>query len=224
MRDVFIIGDSHADALRSAFLSHGWRVHGGALHMGRTFEAPFFDVSEGHLSFHDELAQANFARALSSAGVARMADLQMPVLSTMGFNTNRLAGRLWIKDGDKPSDEPPTWSQAVVEAVVEGARASILEFYRRLPKGRTFALLSPQRARTDLISTIVQVEDIFARKLADLGVRIVDVRRETIDSDGVLRSEFWRVEENDHVHANEAYGSVVMRRFEQMLAVQPDGS
>ena len=224
MRDVFIIGDSHADALRNAFLSHGWRVHGGALHMGRIFEAPFFDVSEGHLSFHDELAQANFARALSSAGVARMADLQMPVLSTMGFNTNRLAGRLWIKEGDKPSDEPPTWSQAVVEAVVDGARASLLEFYRHLPIGCTYAVLSPQRARVAWLPTIAQIEDIFTRKLTNLGVHIVDVRRETTDSDGLLRSEFWRVDGKDHVHANEDYGHVVMRRLELMLAVQSTGS
>lgn len=216
MADVFIIGDSHAGAIRNAFVSRGWNVCGGPIRAGKVFEQPFFEEHEGLITFLDPVAQRNFSNALAKAGVTRVADLNMPVVITLGFNSGRLAKVLSTRDARFKSLEPPTWSRAVLEASVGAVKAAAVDFCKMLPAERTFAVLSPRRVRLRHLSLFDQIERIYADKLVALGIRIIDVADQTSDSAGLLREEFWSLRPDDRWHANEAFASIVVDRIIQL--------
>lgn len=220
MGEVFIVGDSHALAIRDAFVASGWTVHGGMMASGREFDHSFFDQVDGRITFHNEEADTMFSAALASAGVSRMVDLDMPVVTTMGFNSNRLARQLYDSEGEDHLDAWTRWSGAVMDAVVSSTKASVLEFCRWLPTKRSYAVLSPQRMQPHLRDFVRRAEGIYAAKLAALGINIVDVRDKTVDENGILREEFCRQVGKDQTHANAAYGAIVMQRLADMLAAE----
>ena len=53
------------------------------------------------------------------------------------------------------------------------------------------------------------------REVSALGVTMVDVRAQTTDARGILRPEY--AYDQDHVHANDAFGEIVLRKFGEML-------
>lgn len=210
MNEVFLIGDSHTIALRKSFVASGWKVFGGGVLNGHTFESPFFEQNEGKVRFIDEHAQNLFANALREAGVSTLGDLEIPIVTTIGFASYRLAHILSGADRGMVADEAPSWSNAVMAEAVATTRRYALAFYKTLPAKLTYAVHSPQKAPEQIIPKLRYVEDVFVEMLAPLGVNIIDVRDRTTEPNGTLKSKYFTAREGDKVHANRAYGAVVV--------------
>jgi hypothetical protein len=209
MNEVFVIGDSNASVIREGFKARGWKTYGGTIQAGVKFEEPFFEPVGGGLVFKDERAQLLFSRSLEHAGAASLAELAMPIVSTVGFNTARLAGVLIRGAPTITPNVTSIWSSAVVDELIQSARAPAIAFYKTLPSNKVYAVLSPQRASVTRIGSIRRIEAYMIDELSGCGINILDVRDITTDEAGVLRAEFWSNDPRDKVHGNAAYGALV---------------
>lgn len=217
-----IFGDSHSGTLMRAAQSMGLDFAGGSIMAGQNLNRPFFTIVDGALVMSSALGRQRLAVRLQQTGLGpNLLDADMPILSTVGFNTNNFESLFRAENlAIRNSPGSRFISMACFEAVVLGARLGAFEFYRTLRAfGKTvFAVRSPQRFAPSQAVVCHAFEEIVARQLAGMGVRIVDVRAETTDETGALRPEFARAEAGDRVHGNNDYGKAVLNRFTQMLA------
>jgi hypothetical protein len=186
---------------------------------GMYLNDPFFKIEDGNFTMLSELGVERLSFRLNAAALGpNFLDVNMPILSTVGFNTTNfptLFRKRNLAIGDSSSGQ--LISDACFEAVVEGSRGGALEFYRAMTQaGKTiFAVLSPQRFDQASLTICKGFEDVMSRRVTDIGVRIVDVRAETTDDRGILLPQY---ASDDPVHANLAYGAIVLRKFEEMRA------
>jgi hypothetical protein len=219
MPKFFIFGDSHAGNLGRSAKSLGLDFAGGSIMAGIYLNDPFFKIEDRTFKMLSDLGVERLSKRLDDAGLGpNFLDLDMPILSTVGFNTNNFATLFQKKNlaiGDSRVGQ--LISDACFEAVVEGSRNGALEFYRAMTRaGKSiFAVLSPQRFDRAPFAACQAFEEIMSRRMTEIGVRIVDVRAETTDNRGILLPEY---ESEDPVHANQAYGAIVLRRFAEMCA------
>lgn len=218
MRDVLCLGDSHSGVLRRGFEAHGWRAHGGILQTGKKLEGDSLSVEGGTLRFTAPRAQERYEAALASARVSSIRDVDMPIVSTFGFNTHRFMKTMNDITVNPAETDKQFISQAVFERIVAAGRTRALEFYQHLAGKTVFAVHSPQRAQPDAFQLSIVADDIFANWLRDLGINVIDVRPQTVDDQNRLRPEFWTDELADNAHGNEKYSAIVVAEIERALA------
>lgn len=222
--EFFIFGDSHAGTLMRAAKAMGIDFAGGSILAGMYLNDYFCTVEDGQFKMLTETGETRLALRLRRDGLSdNLLDADLPILSTVGFNTNNFAA-IFQREGLAilGSEGEHFITQACFEAVVLSARRGALDFYRRLKQaGKTvFATRSPQRFTEDQIVVAGAFEEVIARALAKIGVPIVDVRAQTTDNRGLLLSQFANTEGRDRVHGNDAYGRIVIERFHRALAAQ----
>jgi hypothetical protein len=214
----FIFGDSHSGRLLRAARGLRLDFSGGSVMAGDYFNLPFFTVENGRFHMTAELGKERLAKRLAEAGVSDLLEVGLPFLSTVGFNTTNFTNRFENEGFALASAPGKTMiSQACFATVVESARAGALAFYRALRDTgkRVYAVPSPQRFPEGQAGLCRAFEAVMIRRLSELGVAIVDVRAQTTDARGLLRPEYFY--EQDHVHANDAFGEIVLRKFFTMV-------
>jgi hypothetical protein len=214
----FIFGDSHSGRLLRAARGLRLDFDGGSIMAGENFHERFFTVRRGRFRMLTELGRERLDKRLAEAGLSNLLDADMPFLSTVGFNTTNF-GNTFEHQGFAIESAPGKTmvSRACFGAVVAGARAGAIEFYRALRDAgkRVYAVPSPQRFDKNQMRLCRAFEAVMIARLSELGVVIVDVRGETTDARGILRPEY--AYEKDRVHANDAFGEIVLRKFLAML-------
>lgn len=216
----FIFGDSHAGTLMRAARTLGLDFAGGSIMAGMYLNDPFFDVCDGCFVMKTDLGAERLNFRLTEAGLGEnFLDVDMPILSTVGFNATNFSGP-FISSDFAIEDGPVKrlLSMACFRAVVEASRQGAIEFYRALTqeKKNVFAVLSPQRFTRDNFATCKAFNKTMVDLVSAMGVKIIDVSAETTGPDGILLPEFGSSQ--DHAHGNDAFGTVVFRRFSEMLA------
>jgi hypothetical protein len=215
----FIIGDSHAGNLMRAARMLRLDFAGGSIMAGQYMNEAFFRIENGRFEVLSEVGAPRLAKRLAEGGLGdNLLDLDMPVLSTIGFNAGSFATQ-FLREGLAIAGTAggKFISTACFEALVEDSRCGALEFYRVLKQaGRAvYAVPGPQRFDTDRKTVFNAFDAIMIRRVSEMGVGIVDVRAETTGSDGVLLPQF--ASTSDLVHANDAFGEVVFKAFFGML-------
>jgi hypothetical protein len=222
----FIIGDSHAGTLTRAARALDLDFAGGSIMAGHYMNKGFFKIANGRFEILSELGAPRLAKRLAEGGLGdNLLDLDMPILSTVGFNAGSFAAQ-FVKEGLAIAGGlgEKFISRACFEALVEDSRCGALEFYRALMRaGKTvYAVPAPQRLDKDGKIVFKSFEAIMIRHVSAMGVGIVDVRAETTGSDGVLLPQY--ASSRDRVHANDAFGEVVFGRFFEMLSREAQAS
>lgn len=183
---------------------------------GRKFQRPFFAIKDGRIMLRPRRRTQSLLDLNETMDGS--CDPSLPFLSTAGFNTHALA-KNFAKKGFclEPQRKGQFVSSACFDAIVDGASAEVMKFYRALLKrGRhVYAVYSPQRFDPAWAFVARQFEAIFSRKLRGIGVVIVDVRAETTDKNGILQKRYCKL--SDGIHANEKFGALVVRRFLEMI-------
>jgi len=221
----FIFGDSHSGRLLRAARGLALDFVGGSIMAGENFHERFFTVRRGRFQMLTELGRERLGKRLSDAGLSDLLDADMPFLSTVGFNTTNFSHAFENQGFAIESSPGKTMvSQACFGAVVESARVGALEFYRALRDAgkRVYAVPSPQRFHENQVRLCRAFEAVMIARLSEFGVAIVDVRKETTDARGILRPEY--AYEKDRVHANDAFGEIVLRKFLTMLEEERSSS
>ncbi len=214
----FIIGDSHAGTLMRAARALCLDFAGGSIMAGLNMNGDFFRVDNGRFEMLSELGALRLAKRLAEGGLGEnLLDLDIPILSTIGFNAHNFVARFLKEDltvAGSPGEK--FISRACFEALVEDTRCGPIEFYRTLKRaGKTvYAVPAPQRFGKDEKIVFKAFDAIMMQRISAIGVGIVDVRAETTGSDGLL-PQF--ASTYDHVHANNAFGEIVFRTFFEML-------
>lgn len=212
--DFALIGDSHAGAIGKAARAAGLAFAGGPLASAREFYTPFWRGVDTGLAFTNPETEEMHGELCRLLGVANMADIRVPVVSTIGSGFHVPATRaLWttfevgpdIYDADFLDND-------LFAGICARMLAPMLDFHRAL-LDRGIAVqfaLPPQRLPDTASEPILQVMQAQAiAALARAGCSIVDVRDACAGPDGWLAPEF--CQEGDPLHANTAYGQAVLR-------------
>ncbi|UWQ35190.1 hypothetical protein K3555_21255 (plasmid) [Leisingera sp. M527] len=205
--ELFLIGDSHTVAIGQAARRAGLRVIGGPLGAGARLESPFYRVEGG--SFELTLPDTGPLRPLFRPLLAS----RSPVLSTLGFNSHRLAGEIQAYCSTTGVQD---WGQAmsrqVFEHMVLEARRTALAFYRMLADhGReVYFTCSPQRVAPHLRDILVAGETILIREICKTGAVFLDHRPQTMDGP-CLAAQY--ANEADTMHGSIEWGQTIVDLF-----------
>ncbi len=107
---------------------------GGSIMAGHHMNEGFFKIADGRFEMLSELGAPRLTKRLVDAGLGdNLLGLDMPILSTIGFNTHNFVWRFLKEDlAFAGSRGEKVISRACFEALVEDARCGALEFYRAL--------------------------------------------------------------------------------------------
>lgn len=202
-----LVGDCHAARIGRIARARGLRFYGGPLGNGRALEGPFFDLRDGAFVLREPPP--------SNPDVADLLRHDVPMLSTLGFNTDRIARRLYRSHHEVQDLDATALSDAVIRQVVLDFKPGTLAFYRAAADHglAVHAVRSPQRFLDAWFDLALRLEDALVALLEELGVTFVDVRGETTDRQGRLRPEYFSEREDDDTHANDAWAGLVLDRF-----------
>lgn len=206
--EVFLIGDSFIIAVAEAAKARGLAYQGGPVSSGRFLEKPFYQIVEN--SFEITLEGSGPIRPLFRDLLSSSA----PVISTIGFNSHRLAGQFAsFYKTQGASHYREIMSRDVFEACVLDAREVALGFYQMLADvGRqVFFTCSPQRVPPGELEALVEAEAVLIDAISATGAIFLDARPETAGTQGLL-PEF--ALPADTIHANEKWGLVVLNLWE----------
>ncbi|WP_408662793.1 hypothetical protein [Jatrophihabitans sp.] len=208
-----LLGDSHAGPIGRAAKAAGIPFTGGPIGAGRDFNAGFLEVRDGDLVFGKPEAQAYHRRFLDELGVASLAELEIPLVSTFGFNVHTFATtENWACYRLPDSSFPAGFlTSRLFDEIVRAMARDALAFYRHT-RGlglRVLAVLPPQRvpAMSDP-QVFLAAQDTVAASLVPLGVELVDLRARVTDATGFQRPEL--CEGNDPIHGNLAFGRLIL--------------
>ena len=212
--EFILIGDSNSGAVGQAARRAQHPFIGGPVANGRRADDLFFDVEEdGKTAFHDDVGQN------TRFSCEDLLDASKPILSTLGFNTQRIGRELhaYLREQGITIDN---LSDAVLDQGLEDYKAGPLAYYREAIRrgARVYATYSPQRFPDSYFETAMRLESLFAAKLSALGVTMIAVRAEPTDAQGRLLPELATDREGDQTHANADWGMHVLDRFADLSA------
>lgn len=209
--DVFMIGDSHTIALTLGAEAMGVRWRGGPLAKGSALEQMFWHESGGRFALNLDLDQATRAR------FDGLLQYEGPILSTVGFNTNRLVKQLAAYAKSQGYDIATSMlSSAALEATVLDARKTAVDFHTLLASydREVYFVCSPQRTIPGGYELLQAIESPLIHAIAKTGATFIDVRPTTTDESGALKTEYCRP--NDRAHANMEYGRCVLTELSRL--------
>lgn len=209
-----LTGDSNCGAVGRAARAASIPFKGGPVANGRRADERFFEIDDaGTAMFHEDLGgHGRFT-------CEDLLDPSRPMLSTLGFNTQRIGMALnpYLRTQGIAFEN---LSDAVLDQGLEDYKAGPLAFYREAVRRgiEVFVTYSPQRFPETYFETAIKIEALLAAKLQGIGVTMVDVRAETTDDKGRLLPELATEREGDQTHANDVWGKAVLDRFLEMRA------
>lgn len=202
-----LIGDSNSAGIGRVARSRGIPFLGGPLSNGITLDGDFFDVEDG-----DFLPRVDGPQAAGFTGLFKAG---LPILSTVGFNTQRIAQELHHGFYRPRGLDHSALSDNVLRQAIEDYKPGTVKFYRAAVEQGcdVYAVYSPQRFPEPWMALALRLERLLSGMLVEMGVSLVDVRPETTDEAGRLRPEFFTERENDQTHASDVWSAMVLDRF-----------
>ncbi|MET1077647.1 MAG: hypothetical protein ABWY06_06470 [Pseudomonas sp.] len=209
-----LLGDSHAGPIGAAARTQGLPFSGGPLGAGRDFSGPFFDLTEGGLVLRDGEMNGLLSGFLHELGVNRLAQLQIPLVSTLGLSLHFYATtENWecyrVRGGQF---DPDFLGSRLFDGLIAAMAQEALAFYERLlALGlRVWVVLPPQRVPSlSDAQVFMAAQECLLRRLTALGVEVIDIRAATTDAAGLQRPEF--CEADDPLHGNLAFGQLLLQ-------------
>ncbi len=208
----FLLGDSHVGPLgraaRAARIPHS----GGPIGAGRDFFGDFLAAGEHDIVFRDPQMDRCFRGFLTELNLACVDELSIPLISTIGFAPHFIATtQSWTfyLDGGVDCDE--FLSSRLFADIVIAMIAPALSFYRQLRAFglRVVAVMPPQRVPMQADADVfMAAQDVIGRRVAEIGVEVIDPRHRITDQTGFQRREL--CEPNDEIHGNLAWGRIVL--------------
>lgn len=211
-----LLGDSHAGPIGRAAKAAGIPCCGGPMGAGREFSAEFFDVRDGDVVFRKPEAEQYYRGFLTELGVAGIAQLAVPLVSTFGFSAHFFATtENWhiyrapatLGGGFLPGFLSSRLFDDIVGTMARGA----LAFYRHARDLglRVIATMPPQRVPgLSDPAVFMAAQDTIRRALVALGVEVVDLRARVTDETGMQRPAL--CEADDPIHGNLAFGRLIL--------------
>ncbi|MBA2672563.1 hypothetical protein [Ramlibacter sp.] len=208
-----LVGDSHAGAIGKAARADALPFCGGPMGSGRDFTVDFFDRCEGDLRFRKAPIERYYRGFLAELGAARLAELKIPVVSTIGFSIHFYASNEnWdIYRARGAGFDPAFLSGRLFAAIVLAMARDAFAFYRevRAMALRVVAVLPPQRVpQLSDAAVFFAAQEVVLRAVAATGAEIVDLRAATTGAGGLQRADL--CEANDPLHGNVAFGRLVL--------------
>lgn len=208
-----LLGDSHAGPIGRAAKAARIGFSGGPIGSGRDFNAGFLELRDEDVAFRDSEAHGYYRGFLDELGVATLAQLDVPVVSTFGFNVHTFATtQNWqFYRADGGDFAPGFLTSRLFDEIVRVMARDALAFYRHaVGLGlRVLAVLPPQRvpAMADP-QVFLAAQDTIVATLTELGVELVDLRARVTDATGFQRPEL--CEAGDPIHGNLAFGRLIL--------------
>jgi hypothetical protein len=208
-----LLGDSHAGPIGRAAKAAGIPFTGGPIGSGRDFNAGFLDLSGDDLVFRKPEAHSYYRGFLDELGVAAIAELGVPLVSTFGFNVHTFATTENWQFYRLPGGQfaPGFLASRLFDEIVRVMARDALAFYRHARDLglRVLAVLPPQRvpAMSDP-QVFLAAQQTMVRTLGTLGVELVDLRARVTDASGFQRPELCQAD--DPIHGNLAFGRLIL--------------
>lgn len=208
-----LLGDSHAGPIGRAAKAAGISFRGGPIGSGRDFNAGFLELRGDDVAFRDSQAHAYYRGFLDELGVAALGQLDVPVVSTFGFNVHTFATtENWQFYRSADGEYAPGFlTSRLFDEIIRVMAHDALAFYRHAGGLglRVLAVLPPQRvpAMADP-QVFLAAQDTIAGTLAGWGVELVDLRARVTDATGFQRPEL--CEAGDPIHGNLAFGRLIL--------------
>ncbi len=207
-----MLGDSHLGPLGRAATAARIPFQGGPIGAGRDFFDDFFTAHEHDIVFHVPEMERYFRGFLDELNVGRLGELAIPLVSTVGSSLHFIATRHnWSYYRDTAGYPTDFLSSPLFEDIVATMATPVLRFYRhvRAFNLRVLAVLPPQRVPRQSDPAIFKAaQHVVRRRVAEIGIEIVDLRDRVSDTTGFQRREL--CEENDEIHGNLAWGRIVL--------------
>lgn len=207
-----LIGDSHVGPLGRAAKAARIPCRGGPIGAGRDFFDNFFVAKDRDIGFHVPEADRYFRGFLDELDIGCLAELAVPLVSTIGFSVHFIATtHNWSCYRDTAGYPTDFLSGPLFEDIVTTMADPALKFYRHVREFnlRVLAVLAPQRVpRQSDPHIFMAAQHIVAEQVAKIGVEIVDLRERLNDHTGFQRREL--CEQNDEIHGNLAWGRIVL--------------
>ncbi|WP_026145608.1 hypothetical protein [Pseudomonas asplenii] len=216
-----LLGDSNAGPIGKAAQARGLTACGGPLGAGRDFNVDFLVSRPGDVGFRDGDMDQRYRQALELAGVARLGELSVPLVSTLGMSVHFLASRPnWHCYQDERGEfDAGFLDGALFESIIEQMSRHALAFYERvLAMGvRVLVVLPPQRVPEFSDPRVfLPAQEVLIRRFRELGVELVDVRAAANGEDGWQHPRFCEVD--DPLHGNLAFGELIVEALLPRLA------
>jgi hypothetical protein len=217
---MFLLGDSHAMAIRNAAKAQGMRLFGGMLDVGRNLNLTFYSRTEGDFVFLKDEVETLYRNYLREAGVSRISDLEMPVLCLFGMNIHYLSRQqVWLGFDIETKGDGQFLSHAVVRETIRNMIPGALQFYRDLATMglKVYSALPPRRTPTADTKSLPPIfrglEDVLLKEIGQLGVDVLNHRRWSLDREGRLKSEYAHPDPQDDVHGSELFGKRLLEQL-----------
>lgn len=213
-----LLGDSHAGVIGKAAQARQIAFGGGPLGTGRDFAVDFFSLVPGDLAFRDAEMERLYRQALAPLGASQLAQVAMPLVSTLGLSLHYLATApnwLCYQAPDGTFDEG-FLDGPLFEAIIDTLSGPALAFYEHAlaMNLKVYAVLPPQRVpELSNRQVFMAAQTLLIRRLQGLGVELVDVRHAANDADGFQRAAFCEVD--DPLHGNLAFGELIVEHLLQ---------
>jgi hypothetical protein len=248
VKRIFLIGDSHSNAMRKA--QDSWPQAGlpnlqvRKILSGRMVRSPFVQRDGEAVHFLDPDARIRFRRLTGRAGMTVDASVLWGLV--MGFNLRIYTNKAW--EISAPADLGLAGRTPISAAMLhEMFRARVRHFLTAMDLLKTvevpFFVVGAPPLRSDSVylqdreaaAVRIAVQDRFVRFLrSELDARgIVSVMPpdQVRDESGTLRPEFFLERDDDKVHANGRYGDLMLQEIARELeraglvtrAVDPTG-
>jgi hypothetical protein len=223
----FLVGDSHMSMISRAAQEMEIPHYGGPLTAGRFINEYFFTVENGNMVFTLPDAQAHMQKYLSSTPYRNFSEVNIPIISTFGFSvTTFVVGRYpKLICYSRIQDQARYYlSSEYFAECVRAYNVGVLSFYQFLMnRGReVYVVYSPQRFNQGPYNAhrrhlALEYEKTFAPMLIDMGVKMIDVRKDTTDEGGNLLEIYRHSNPTDTNHSNILYGKIVIENAMQKL-------
>ncbi|KPA90280.1 MULTISPECIES: hypothetical protein [Pseudomonas] len=216
-----LLGDSNAGPIGKAAQARGLMACGGPLGAGRDFNVDFLVAQPGDVGFRDTEMDQRYRQALELAGVARLEELSVPLVSTLGMSVHFLASRPnWHCYQDESGEfDAGFLGGPLFESIIEEMSRYALAFYERvLGLGiRVLVVLPPQRVPEFSDARVfIAAQEVLIRRLRELGVELIDVRDAANGEDGWQAPRFCEID--DPLHGNLAFGELIVEALLPRLA------
>ncbi|MFI9530618.1 hypothetical protein [Micromonospora rosaria] len=208
-----LLGDSHAGPIGRAAQAAGIGLAGGPLDISRRYPESFYDLGDGDVVFRKPATEQHYREFLAVLGVARMADLRVPVVSTLGFGVHVVAAvENWRIYRDDTGGFPPGFiGGGLFDEIITTYYGQTLDLYRHI-RGmgvRVLGVMPPQRVPPEADPEVFfAAQQCIRRELLRLGVEVPDLRSRVTDETGFQRPEL--CDPDDFVHGNLAFGRLVL--------------
>lgn len=216
MSKFFFIGDSHTGALKQGADIIGIPNFGNALiPCSKWLNGDFSFTEDGNLTIADQVGEELLRKSCLDAGVNRLSDLKIPIVTTLPFLMERdlrAFNRRHTTNIYENSDKI-FLSYSSFRASIISVRADVISFLEGLVNSgvEVHSITPPSRMLPSFETFALQ--DVVEAELSRIGVTVHRTRNWSTDHEGILLTRYCIEKEGDFVHANSEYGAEAISRL-----------